>query len=139
MWFGGKRWFVFSYFWAQRTSHGYGWGCIGPNDFSYNATAPDGNISINLNGHPGAADAPNIPETSLGWEVDLGIVWQLLDGYAVSALFGYWQPGPWFSYACVNRAVSAWNAPTAGNFWGTRPDRLIDPIIGGEIALGYAF
>ena len=128
-----------SFFRAERTSHGYGWGCIGPTDFSYDGNAPDGSISVNLNGHPNATDAPNIPDGSLGWEVDAEIVWQLLDGFAVSALFGYWQPGKWFSYACINRAVANWNAPVAANCWGTRPDRVIDPVIGGQIGMAFWF
>jgi hypothetical protein len=54
-------------------------------------------------------------------------------------LVGYWQPGKWFNYACVDRSVPGWEAGTAANFFGTRPNRTIDPIIGGEFSLVFEF
>jgi hypothetical protein len=148
-----------TFVWAERTNNGYGWGCIAPNDFAdplaaaYVAPVPpaapvvpiavltptgvnDGDIRIDING---AAGSPNIPDASLGYEINAGIDWQLLEGLTASALFAYWKPGKWFNYACVDRSVPGWDAPAAGNFWGTRPDKSIDPILGGMFGLSFSF
>ncbi len=50
--------------------------------------------------------APNIPETALGYEVDLGGQWKLLEKWVLGIIAGYWHPGKWFSDACVDRSVA---------------------------------
>jgi hypothetical protein len=139
-----------TFFWAERTSNGYGWGCIAPNDPGdpLVAAAPtppvllapsgvnDGNIRISVNGAPGS---PNIPDPALGWELNAGFDWKLLEGLTTGVLVAYWFPGKWFRYACIDRSVGNWNIPSAGNFWGTRPDRSIDPLLGGQVTLNYSF
>jgi hypothetical protein len=128
-----------SLFYAHRTSNGYSWGCIGPNagaGFFNPSPFPDGNININLNRY---AASPNIPENSLGYEINLGLDWRLLEGLTCGVLVGYWQPGKWFNYACIDRSVIAWHTGTAGNFFGTRPDRTLDPIVGGNFYLKCEF
>ncbi|MBI5572631.1 MAG: hypothetical protein HY914_21990 [Desulfomonile tiedjei] len=123
---------------ANRTSHGYSWGCIGPNagvPGGFTAT-PDGNVNLNLNRYPAS---PNIPDVALGYEIDAGFDWKLLEGWTVGAVVGYWQPGRWFSYACIDRSVSAWENGAAGNFFGTRPGRTIDPVLGGQCYLAVSF
>jgi hypothetical protein len=122
--------------WAERTSNGYGWGCLAPNDTAFNGIPNDGNISLNING---AAGSPNIPDRALGYEIGTGFDWKFLEGWTVSVVFAYWRPGKWFNYACVDRSVPGWNAPGPGNFYGTRPDRSIDPVIGGEFTLAFSF
>ncbi len=98
-----------SFFYANRTSNGYSWGCIGPNA---GATAgpftnpTDGNLDFNLNRYP---TSPNIPDTALGYEVDAGFDWKLLEHWNLGVVFGYWQPGKWFSYACIDRSVVGWH------------------------------
>lgn len=126
-----------TFFYANRTSQGYSWGCIGPNAGlgSFPAT-PDGNLDFNFNRHP---NSPNIPDTALGYEIDAGFDWKLLEGLIASVLVAYWQPGKWFNYACIDRSVPGWQAGTAGNFFGTRPDRTIDPVIGGQFCLIFGF
>ncbi len=124
-----------SIFYARRTTNGYGWGCIAPNDYSFNKIDNDGNIQFNVNGMPGS---PNIPDNALGYEIDTGLEWKLLEGWSVNVVIGYWQPGKWFSYACIDRSVPNWNLPGAINF-GTRPDRTIDPVMGGEFSLNFQF
>jgi hypothetical protein len=130
-----------TFLWAERTSNGYGWACIAPNDlflpgqFS-NGSAGDGNVQFAING---AIGSPNIPDRALGWEVDAGADWALLEGWTMGLVAAYWQPGKWFSYACIDRSQPAWNAPNAGNFWGTRPTKKIDPIFGGQVILTYSF
>lgn len=125
-----------SFLWAERTSNGYGWGCIGPNDPQFNGKPNDGNIAINLSG---AAGSPNIPDGGLGYEIDLGFDWQLLEGWTMNATVGFWQPGQWFQYACIDRSVPNWNVPTRANFFGTRPNRAIDPIVGGALCFSVSF
>lgn len=122
--------------WAERTSNGYGWGCIAPNDFAFNRIPNDGFVSITLNGAPGS---PNIPDRALGYEFSVGADWQLLEGWKVGGVFAFWQPGKWFNYSCIDRSVPAWNIPGPGNAFGVRPDRRIDPIIGGELTANFRF
>ena len=122
---------------ADRTSHGYSWGCIGPNAGlgAFPAT-PDGNININLNRYPAS---PNIPDGSLGTEIGLSMDWKLLEQLVLSINAAYWQPGAWFSYACVDRSVPGWETGTAANLYGTRPMKNIDPVVGGQFLLTVDF
>ncbi|MCA1961560.1 MAG: hypothetical protein LDL33_12285, partial [Desulfomonile sp.] len=128
-----------SIMYANRTAHGYSWGCIGPH---LNAGAfadengVDGNIGIEINRYP---NSPNIPDTALGYEINTGLDWQLLDGWTMSIVLGYWQPGKWFSYACIDRSVPDWPNGVVGNNFGTRPGRTIDPVFGGEFSLSFSF
>ncbi len=126
-----------TFFYANRTSHGYSWGCIGPNaGLGAFATTPDGNLNFNFNRY---AASPNIPDTALGYEIDAGVDWKLLEGWTASAFVCYWQPGKWFNYACIGPIRPAWETGTAGNFFGTRPNRSIDPVIGGQFCLNFLF
>jgi hypothetical protein len=126
-----------TFFYVNRTSHGYSWGCIGPNAGlgAFTAT-PDGNVSFSFNRY---AASPNIPDTALGYEIDTGFDWKLLEGWTAGLLVAYWQPGKWFSYACVDRSVPGWETGTAGNSFGTRPNRSVDPVIGGQFTLIFGF
>ncbi|MBI4963418.1 MAG: hypothetical protein HY913_09080 [Desulfomonile tiedjei] len=122
---------------ANRTSNGYSWGCIGPNaGLGSFSLVPDGNLNFNFNRYPAS---PNIPDTSLGYEIDAGLDWKLLEGCTAGGLVAYWQPGKWFNYACVDRSVPGWETGVAGNFFGTRPDRRIDPVLGGQFNLRFSF
>jgi hypothetical protein len=122
---------------ADRTSNGYSWGCIGPNaGLGAFPGTPDGNIDLNLNRYPAS---PNIPDGSLGSEIMMGIDWELLQKWIFTVTVAYWQPGAWFTYACVDRSVPGWETGTAANLYGTRPMRTIDPVIGGEFMLRFDF
>ncbi|MBI4962690.1 MAG: hypothetical protein HY913_05375 [Desulfomonile tiedjei] len=127
-----------TFIWAERTSNGYGWGGIAPNNVSpIPATfIPDGNLRFAING---AAGSPNIPDRALGWEMDFGADWQLLEGLTFGFLAAYWQPGRWFSYACIDRSVPGWDAPAAANNFGTRPGKKIDAIFGGQVTMSFTF
>lgn len=126
-----------TFFYANRTSNGYSWGSLGPNagvgDFG---NVPDGNVSFNINRYP---TSPNIPDTALGYEINAGLDWKLLEGWTAGVVVGYWQPGKWFNYACADRSVPGWQAGTAANNFGTNPNKTIDPIIGGEFSLVFEF
>jgi len=124
-------------FWGERTSHGYPWGFIGPNDAAFNGVPVNGNVG--LRNFSGAAGSPNIPDRSLGYEFDAGFEWQLLEGWSLSGTFCYWQAGKWFTYAFIDRSVPSWNIQTQGNFFGTRPGKAIDPVVGCEISMAWRF
>jgi hypothetical protein len=40
----------------------------------------------------------------IGWEVDLGVNWKILEGLTWNTTFAYWKPGNWWSYAYPNTA-----------------------------------
>jgi hypothetical protein len=129
-----------TFLWAERSSHGHGWGYIRP---AQKATVTR---VVNAAGtgvdqvqwtpyvvYKDNANAPSIPDNALGWEVTAGLNWKLLEKFQVSVLGSYWKPGKWFNYACIDRSVQNWDVPTAANRWGVNPDRKIDPIVGAQI------
>lgn len=129
-------------FWARRTSHGYPWGVLRPQS----GAAVDGNVDFSLV-NPGPlnipleqVNVPNIPDRELGYEINIGFDWQFLEGWQCGMVFGYWAPGKWFNYACVDRSVANWNTvPGYPNWNGANPNRTIDPIIGGEFSMTFEF
>jgi hypothetical protein len=121
-----------SCFYAERVTHGYGWGYIRP---ALAGVVPTGEVAYIRNNTTAAAGpgAPSIPDNALGYEFDWGFDWKLLEGYRLHGIFGIWQPGKWFNYACIDKSISNWNVPVAGNNWGINPDRNIDPVFAAEI------
>lgn len=148
-----------SFCWVQRTSDGYPWGVLRPNldpnpipapsEGSSPAYVTDGNVDFRglttgpLN-YPAFTNGsrevtsriPNITARDLGFEINVGFNWKLLEGWTFGTLVGYWAPGDWFKYACIDRSVPNWND---NNFSGTRPNRKIDPIMGGEVTMVFDF
>ncbi|MCL4552424.1 MAG: hypothetical protein M1305_02555, partial [Candidatus Marsarchaeota archaeon] len=121
----------------EQAELGYSWGCIGPNaGRGAFPVTPDGNVNFNFNRYPAS---PNIPDRSLGYEIDAGLDWKLLEGCTAGVLVAYWQPGKWFSYACIDRSVPGWESGTTANSFGTQPGRTIDPVLGGQFSLNFAF
>jgi hypothetical protein len=128
--------FYWSFLWAERLSKGYGWGFIQP---ALDATGiPTGSVAYSRKG-TFANPAPAIPDNHLGWEIDFGFNWKILEGYVINASFGYWQPGRWFNFACVDRSNAGWKNPLPGNNFGINPDRTIDPIFGMDIVVAGEF
>jgi hypothetical protein len=113
-----------SVLYADRVSHGYGWGFVSP--------TATGNVRYVRQGSF-LAPVPAIPDLSLGWEAGAGVSWALLDNWNLYARGAYWQPGKWFNYACVDRSVAGWTGPTAANNWGVIPGRGIDPVVGAQM------
>jgi hypothetical protein len=113
---------------ARRASHGYGYGYIRPN--------PDKSGALDFD-HRGtfSVPAPAIPSDDLGWELNLGIAWKLLENWQLNLRGAYWQPGRWFNFACIDKSVSNWDNPSPLNNWGTNPQRSIAPIMGVELYL----
>lgn len=120
---------------ALRISHGYGWGFIRP-EYSESPPQPHFTGAVQYNESDNFnAPRPSIPDSNLGHELDWGFGWKLLEGYAVQATFGLWQPGKWFSFACADRSVNNWKKPNNANYFGTNPARNIDPVFGVELML----
>lgn len=114
-----------SLFRADRVGNGYGWGYLRPDT---------------VTGAPGAVlgevtRGPAIPDKDLGWEIDLGVDWELLDGLNFGLLGGFWRPGKWFNYACVDRAVAGWADPDTATNWAVNPGREIDPVWAAQISI----
>jgi hypothetical protein len=125
-----------SLLWAERVSHGYGWGYVGP-ELDADGV-PTGLVDFSLKGSF-TDPAPAIPDSGLGWEIDWGFNWQLLEGYRITGDFGVWWPGGWFNYACIDRSNPGWKTPNSTNYFGVNPNRTIDPIFGMEIQLNAEF
>jgi hypothetical protein len=77
---------------------------------------------------PANAGVPNVPDTYLGWEWDIGVDWKLLEGMTFSALFAYWQPGDWFKWAYVDQTGLGIFVPGFTTVT-INPTRSIDPLI----------
>jgi hypothetical protein len=127
---------------AWRPSHGYGWGYIRPslydNKFQvWYGLAPT--LAVPSLARNFTAPIPAIPDNDLGWEVNAGLDWQLLEGWNINISAAYWRPGRWFNYACIDRSVPGWDDPGPGNLWGTNPDREIDPIFGLSMNISLGF
>lgn len=122
-----------SFFWADRAStSGYGWGFMRPGSPSAGSAVEFANLSTINAVTP---NAPTIPDNNLGWEIDAGLDWQLLDKWTLKFIAAYWHPGKWFNYACIDKAVPNWDIPSSGNRYGINPDRAIDPILGMKVKL----
>lgn len=134
-----------SVFWARRISHGYGWGFIQPAlgfDVPVSNPPPNG-VTTGFVEYirKGTIDnpAPAIPDSDLGYELDVGFGWKLLEGYTLSGTFGFFQPGNWFKFACIDRANPGWKNPAPENMFGINPDRSIDPVFAMDVALNVDF
>ena len=147
-------------FYADRVSGGWPWGIMTVNQ--QQAAVGGGqalllgqgirgtSIGLATQNVGGNASAPNIPDNSLGWEITAGVDWKLLEGLKTTLRGAYWQPGKWFSYACVDRTYAAtlnaapnvqltlpagsFLVPTGGEGpvgspgWSVSPGKVIDPI-----------
>ena len=126
-----------SFFWADRVSQsGWGWGFIKPVLPAASNGFPAGTIALF---HDTArVGAPSIPDTNLGYEFGAGLDWKLLEGLLLNVSTAYWQPGQWFSWACVDKSVVNWATTTGVGtnnpaLWGINPNKQIDPIFGIEL------
>lgn len=108
---------------ARRASKsGYGWGYIKPSLASGVLIAQTGTF---------AAPAPSIPDDYIGTEASLGLRWMMLEDWLVDFTVGYFWPGQWWKFACIDKSVPGWNAQVAGATafpFGTNPDRVIDEV-----------
>jgi hypothetical protein len=93
----------------------------------------------------GALDRP-VPDSArdIGWEVDLGVNWKLLENLTWNTTVAYWKPGNWWSYAYPNTAwlyaLSGGAAPAANRvnaIFGA--GRQIDALIAVETTIQVTF
>lgn len=87
-----------------------------------------------------------VPESAgdIGWEVDFGHDWKLLEGLTWGATFAIWKPGNWWSYAYPNTAYmyrqTAGAALTANETNATfNLGREIAPLFSAETRLNINF
>jgi hypothetical protein len=88
------------------------------------------------------AGQQSVPDSAreVGWELDLGFDWKLLENFTWHTIFAYWQPGIFWGYAAPNTVqviatAGTTNLPSvAGEYYaaGARvnPTRDIDPLFG---------
>ncbi len=120
---------------VRASASGFGWGCIRPN-----TAARDGSVILDFD----RVGAPSIPDSDLGWEVNLGVNWQLLRDLTIQGVVGCWQPGNWYKFACIDKSVVNWagaGVPGSANpaDWGINPSRTIDPIWGADVIMSGSF
>lgn len=85
---------------------------------------------------------PNVPTTDLGWEVNLGLTWKLLEGLTFEFLFAFWQPGKWFNWAYRDMTLSNPPQPLPDDpppYGSLKPGRRIDPLIAVQTSLRAEF
>ncbi len=154
-----------SFFYATRVSKGWGWGSLAPRSngnivlFGAGTVAPSFTSPVIASTSDYALavlqnvltdGAPSIPDDALGWEVTAGADWKLLEGLTLRARWAYWQPGRWFTYACVDKTLVTTVYPyvllpqrsdgaAIGSSWAVNPNRTIDPIMGLQSFLVYDF
>lgn len=60
-----------------------------------------------LAAHSGTFVGRAVPDSAreIGWEVDLGINWKILENLTWNSTFAYWKPGNWWAYALPNTAA----------------------------------
>jgi hypothetical protein len=134
-----------SFLHAERESHAWQWGCIRPGsrvEETFDQGSAFRQVIFRPRG-PGRIEftrpVPTIPDTDLGWEVDLGAEWGLLENWLLTVTGGYWRPGKWFSYACVDRSLPGWSTGARPPQFGINPNRSIDPIVGAEVTMKALF
>jgi hypothetical protein len=86
------------------------------------------NPSLNTSGLQ-TVPIPNVPDNGLGWEANIGLNWKLLESLTFNAMYGYWRPGSWFSWAYTDFGSNA-TATVDGVAYPVNPNRNIDAIHG---------
>ncbi len=81
-----------SYIWAHRLERAGTF--AGQFNETGSATPPGPLFMANYGG-----STPYVPDGLIGWEANLGVDWQILDGVTVRTRYAYWQPKEWFDFA----------------------------------------
>jgi hypothetical protein len=131
---------VFSYAWRDQ-----------PNAFTLGGDGMGGarfftNEDIRL-AQAGASTLRAVPDSAreIGWEVDGGVAWKLLENLTWNTTLAWWKPGAWWSYAYPDTAaIYRFNngaAITTANYpiAISRAGRDINPIFAVETTLGVTF
>jgi hypothetical protein len=85
-----------SYIWAHATEPNGGFAGGTASDGSVgNTTVAQAQAWKTLNGF-GPNPNPYVDDGFLGWEVNIGLDWKLLENLTLNMRWAYWQPGPFF-------------------------------------------
>jgi len=119
---------------AERINNSQGWGCVAP--VAGRARFADRGI---IDNSPAVAlgIARVVPNKDLGWEINGGIDWKLMEGLRILQEVGYFQPGNWFKHAYIDAGVNP-AAPAFGPADVTW-DRNIDPILAYYLTANFEF
>ncbi len=112
-----------SYIWAHATEHAAGFaGGVASDGGVGNTTATEAQNWKALNtGFPAAGLNPYVDDGFLGWEVNTGIDWKLLENMTLRLRWAYWQPGEWFDQAYQAVTVRGGAVVTDGLLIGRDP------------------
>lgn len=82
------------------------------------------NFRSNVGSDPAAGPTHErfVPDNFLGWELNVGVDWKLLEHMTARMRYAYWQPGEWFNFA-YQAVVPDAGTVTSFGYLGTR-----DPI-----------
>jgi opacity protein-like surface antigen len=88
-----------SYLWAHRTEqNGFFAGGMASDGSPGNATPAAAQAWKTLNGF-GLNPNPYVDDGFIGWEVNAGVDWKILENTTFNFRYAYWQPGEWFDQA----------------------------------------
>ena len=90
-----------SYIWAHRTEVA-GWYAGGTaSDGGVGNASPSNAQTWKQTNGLGAAGGlnPYVDDGFIGWEMGVGLIWQILDATTIHVRYAYWQPGEWFDQA----------------------------------------
>lgn len=128
-----------SLMYARRASQGFGWGYVMPTRVRDSGdpitTGPVFGILNFANRGNFDSPSPTVPSRELGYELNIGVAWRLLENWNLHVRTAYWWPGTWFNYACIDKSVPGWTVPAAANNFGVNPNRVIDPVAGLELRI----
>jgi hypothetical protein len=119
-----------SYIWAHRTEvAGYYAGgtdatgrISGDVGFTGSSTAAAAQNWKQANGFGAAAGLnPYVDDGFIGWELGVGLNWQILDATTIHVRYAYWQPGEWFGQAYRAVTVRGGAVVTDGLLVGRDP------------------
>ncbi|MDQ7784093.1 MAG: hypothetical protein RDU20_14510, partial [Desulfomonilaceae bacterium] len=103
-----------SYIWAHRLERaGFFAGGIAADGGVGNTTVAQAQAFKAFNGFGGNAN-PYVDDGFIGWEVNAGVDWKLLEGLNMFVRYAYWQPGEWFDQAYQAIGMVGGAIPTAG-------------------------
>jgi len=82
----------------------------------------------------------NVPNNNLGWEVNVGTNWKLLENLSVDTKFGAWQPADWFKHAYMDLStLNTITDPISNTDSRINPGRGFNPIIGVQCLISVSF
>ena len=118
---------------------------------NYQTAIQEFNNSDILTAQTGGFAGHAVPEEKryIGWEIDAGVNWKLLENLTWNTTFAFWQPGPWWAaafpdtanvYRALGGAAATGNPNNAvGEAIAARPDRTIAPLGAVETTLVISF